>query len=156
MKSMAFLVWFTCAIAANAADVVPTISARISASMESPTETDLTVTILNSTVNSILFMGENDVADQWEALHIRVTTAGGPVAETAHGMAIKARKARTGSTTECTIQPGEKHEIVIPLSLFYILPAHDGFTVSGKADDVLLVGEKVMPFQFSAVKFVLK
>ena len=156
MKCMAFLVWFTCAITANAADMVPSISARISAGAESPTDTDLTVTITNSTGNSVLFIGENDVADQWEALHIRVTTAGGPVEETTHGKAIKARDERTGSTNECTIQPGEKHDIVIPLSRFFMLPAHGGFTVSGTADDVLLVGEKVMPFQFSAVKFVLK
>jgi len=156
MKCMAFLVWFTCAIAANAADLVPTISARISASAESPLDTDLTVTIINSTGNSILFMGENDVADEMESLHIRVTTAGGPVAETTHGKAIKDRDVRTGSTNECTILPGGKHDIVIPLSQFFMLPAHGGFTVAGKSDDVLLVGGKVMLFEFNAVKFVLK
>ena len=86
-------------------------------------------------------------------LHITEETIDGiPIAETDMAKAFKARDVRTGSSRTQSISPGEKYEMVFPLSQFFDLPAHRGYSVTGFADKFIYVNGVLKPIHFNAAK----
>lgn len=136
-----------------ASEVDVSVSAQIVVNKESPTETDVIVIFINQTQSEVSLSLENDDADQFEMLHITAETIDGiPIAETDMAKAFKARIVRDGSSRTQPISPGEKYEMVLPLSQFFDLPAHRGYSVAGFAGDVIYVNGILKPIQFKATK----
>lgn len=138
---------------AQAADTVPTCSAQIVANTTTPTETDLVITISNPSKAPISLLIPNEVEDQFAMLSIKVKKSDGTsVEESDKAKAINASETSSGSSTAKTIAAGKKHEIVIPISEYFVLPVQAGYTVTAVADNLVGVGGKVVPVNFTATK----
>ena len=135
------------------AEVVPTTSAQIVANKDSPTETDLVLTISNPTKTAVSVLLPNDDDDRFEMLNLKVTNKeGAPVAESDKAKAFKAREVISGSSAVWDIDPGKKHEVIIPLSIYFCLPTNSEYTVTGTADNMVDMGDKVIPVFFKVTK----
>ena len=153
MKLFSLLAVLGMTVLAHAADAVPTVTAKIVANQETPTETDLLVTITNPGEAEVTLVVDNDVGNQFDALQLKITTSdGSTVSESAAGKQIKESVTCIGSTALTSLTKGQSRGIVIPLSQYFDLPAHGAYTVTGATNDILWVGEKETRISFKATK----
>ena len=155
MKSFLLIALAVISMGVHAAEPNPACSALVVANMESPLDTDLLITISNTSKTPINLLVPNDIDDQFQILNIMVRkTDGTLVEESAKAKAVKTRLVSTGSSTDWTIAGAQKHEITIPLSEYFVLPAQGGYTVTAAADNLVGVSGKVVPINFKATKAI--
>lgn len=141
------------AMAIIASEEKPSIIAKLVANKDSPTETDLMVVVGNKSKKKVSLSLPRYDGALFQALNLIVTTPDGqPVPYSDRGKAIKAGEVMRVSERPVIVAPGEETKVNLSLSQFYVLPINGKFTVSGSSTDLVWLGGKPNPIEFTTPK----
>ena len=153
MKFSGFFVLLLISMSVMASEIKPSITAQLAANKDSPTETDLVVVVANTTKGKVSLALPRYDGELFQILNLNVTTLDGQLVPLSdRGKAIKAGEVMRVSERTVIVAPGGETKVNLSLSQFFVLPPNGKFTVFGSSKNLVWLGDKPNPIEFTSTK----